>query len=80
MLVLDAATSEGERPCVVEVADKELPQAELAWRYTQLATGRYAPEGDWLISHEWIEPRVMVRSGSSQARTFYAVVETDLES
>ncbi|WP_415404611.1 hypothetical protein [Tateyamaria sp. SN3-11] len=80
VLVLDAAPSEGERACVVEVAAKEMTDAELAWRYAQLSAGRYAPEGAWLVSHEWIEPRVMVRTGSSQARTFYAVVETDLES
>jgi hypothetical protein len=80
VLVLDAAPKVGERACIVEVATEEITQAEVAWRHTQLSEGRYTPDGDWLVSHEWIEPRVMVRSEASPSRTFYTVVETDLES
>ncbi|WP_299378216.1 hypothetical protein [uncultured Tateyamaria sp.] len=80
LLVVDAAPSEGDRACAIEVPGEERTQAELAWRYDQLSSGRYAPEGSWLVSNEWIEPRVKVRTQVTDVRTSYSVVETDLES
>ncbi len=81
LLVLDAAPSLGERACSVEFAGAEDSQAAHAWMVEQLASGRYATgENGWLVSQDWIEPRLMVRAETSNARTYYAVVETDLES
>ncbi|WP_299367354.1 hypothetical protein [uncultured Tateyamaria sp.] len=80
LLVLDAAPTVGERACAVEQAGKDMSPGGAAWRAEQLATGRYALDGAWLVSNEWIEPRVMVRMDVSRARTTFAVVETDLES
>ncbi|WP_299284095.1 hypothetical protein [uncultured Tateyamaria sp.] len=80
VLVVDNAPSVGERACGVEAAAADPSEAELAWRYAQLSAGRYAPEGDWLVSNEWIEPRIMMRSDISGARASYWIVETDLES
>ena len=80
LLVLDVAPREGERACLVEVAGKEVSQAETEWRAVQTSQGRYVPNGGWLISNEWIEPRVKMRSKATAARTVYEMVETDLES
>ncbi|WP_299151642.1 hypothetical protein [uncultured Tateyamaria sp.] len=80
VLVVDKAPSVGERACGVEAATADPSTAERAWRYAQLSAGRYVPEGDWLVSNEWIEPRVMVRSDVSGVRASYWIVETDLES
>lgn len=80
LLVIDAAPTVGERACIVEWARKDMSGAASAWRSAQLAEGRYTPEGAWMVSHEWIEPRVMVRSEATDARTIHVVVETDLES
>ncbi len=80
LLVLDAAPALGDRACAVEVPHAAPSQDAQAWQEAQIATGRYVPEGEWLMSNEWIEPRVMMRAEQSDARTLYAVVETDLES
>lgn len=80
LLVLDEAPSVGVRTCSVELAGKEKTDAELAWRYDQLRKGLYVPDGEWLVSNEWIEPRVIVRTKSTDAHTIYVVAETDLES
>ncbi len=81
LLVLDAAPSIGERACSVEFAGVEDSQAARDWMIEQVASGRYALGDDgWLVSQDWIEPRLMVRAEASKARTYYAVVETDLES
>lgn len=80
LLVLDAAPTVGERACAVEVPRAERSNDAQAWQEAQIAEGRYVPENGWLMSHEWIEPRVMMRAELSDNRTFYTVVETDLES
>ena len=81
LLVLDAAPSLGERACSIEFAGVEDSQAAHDWMVEQVASGRYALGDDgWLVSQDWIEPRLMVRAEASKARTYYAVVETDLES
>jgi len=80
LLVLDAAPSVGERSCGVEAVGQHVSPAATAWRAAQVVSARYVVDGAWLVSNEWIEPRVMVRQEMSAARTVYAVVETDLES
>ena len=80
VLVLDGAPEIGERACAVIVSRKDLsPQADV-WLDAQMTAGRYVPEGGWLMSHEWIEPRVMVRAEQSDTGSLFVVVETDLES
>lgn len=76
VLFLDAAPTEGERACAVEPAHKGDDPMARDWVTVQLAKGRYVQDAGWLVSHEWIEPRVMVQI---EAGTF-RVVETDLES
>lgn len=81
LLVLDAAPTTGERLCAVEVPAREKSQSADDWFEVQLSGGRYVTgEDGWVMTHEWIEPRLMVRADVSDKRTFYAVVETDLES
>ena len=80
LLVLDEAPNEGVRSCAVEWAGQEKTEEELAWRYDQLSEGLYVPDGEWLVSNEWIEPRVIVRIDTTDELTIYTVVETDLES
>ncbi|MEP2891917.1 hypothetical protein [Tateyamaria sp.] len=80
LLVLDEAPSVGVRTCAVEFVGKEMTQAELAWRDEQFAKNLYVPDGDWLVSNEWIDPGVMMRTKSTDSHTTYVVVETDLES
>lgn len=81
LLVLDDAPVIGERACAVEATGEPASGAAKAWVEMQLASGRYREaDNGWLVSHEWIEPRLMVRVQSSAARTSFAVVETDLES
>lgn len=80
LLVLDAAPRDGERACAVEVPGQDMSGAAQAWARLQTVTQRYVRDGAWLVSNEWIEPRVKVRIAPDMARTVYSVVETDLES
>jgi len=81
LLVLDAAPTSGERACAIEYAGLEQSQAAHDWMVEQLASGRYVTgEDGWMVSQDWIEPRLMVRAETGMSRTYYAVVETDLES
>lgn len=81
LLVVDAAPSVGERACGVEFAGNEMSQGAADWLSQQAETGRYEPDqAQWLVSNEWIEPRVMVRTEVTAIRTAYEIVETDLES
>lgn len=75
-LLLDAAPAMGDRACAVEVPEAALDAMAEDWVSEQVASGRYVREADWLVSNEWIEPRVMVRIGDGA----FHVVETDLES
>lgn len=80
LLVLDAAPRDGDRACAVEVPGEDVSEAADAWARLQASTRRYVRDGAWLVSNEWIEPRVKVRIAADMARTAYTVVETDLES
>jgi len=80
LLVLDAAPRDGERACAVEGPGQDMSEAADAWVQLQTVTRRYVRDGAWLVSNEWIEPRVKVRIAADMARTAYTVVETDLES
>lgn len=75
-LLLDAAPATGDRACAVEVPAAAVDAMAEDWASAQVASGRYVREADWLVSNEWIEPRVMVRIDGGAFR----VVETDLES
>lgn len=80
ILILDAAPRVGERACIVEVPGQAGSRDGMIWRAAQLLQNRYVSEGAWLVSTEWIEPRVKVRIETRAERTIYAVLETDLES
>lgn len=80
-LVVNAAPREGERACAVEFPGHEASQAAADWLAEQTDTGRYVPgTPPWIMSNEWIEPRVMMRAEFTDARTAYEIVETNLES
>jgi len=76
VLFLDAAPTEGARACAVEPAHAGDDPVARDWMAAQLTQGRYVQDAGWLVSQEWIEPRVMVRIETGAFR----VVETDLES
>ncbi len=81
ILVLNAAPRDGERACAVEYAGHEVSQGAADWLAEQADTGRYVPAPTpWMMSNEWIEPRVMMRVEVTAVRTAYEIVETDLES
>ena len=75
-LLLDAVPALGDRACAVEIQGAGQDKMARAWMEAQLSSGRYQRDADWLVSNEWIEPRVMVRIDDGAFR----VVETDLES
>lgn len=78
LLILDEAPSDGVRTCAVELAGKEMTDAEADWREAQVSEGLYVVDGDWLVSHDWITPGIKMRTEATDARTIYSVAETDL--
>jgi len=76
VLVVGGSEDFGRRSCSVEGSG--LVRGFKAWVATALETGRYRQTdepGVWM-SHEWIEPRILVQKTPKSIR----VVETELES